>query len=125
MKKPIGIYIFGTIYLILGVVVIIGYIYLLATDWAILTIESYNAGDVVYTAEAAEWIAKYALVPAIFIGGVFAIPGSLLVLKEDHNYKKQGYYLMLLSSVMWTLLILGLITIFHFLREDIKEYLLV
>lgn len=124
MKKPIGIYFFGLVYLTLGIGIVIGYLYLLATDWASFTFESYDAGDVIYSAEAAEWMAKNVLGPAIFMGGALAIPASLLILKDDHAFKKQGYYLMLLASVMWTLPIIGLITIILFLRKDIKEYLL-
>ena len=120
MKKPIVIYLFGILYLILGVFVVIGYTYLLITDWRAFTFSSYDAGDVVYTAEAAEWMAKNALGPALFLGGLFAIPGALLILLEKHDYKKDGYYLMLLSSVMWTLPIIGLITILIFLREADK-----
>ena len=71
LEKPLVIYLFGLLYLILGVFVIIGYIYLVATDYSLITFGSYNAGDVLYTAKAAEWIVVYALAPSLFFGGLF------------------------------------------------------
>ncbi|MHA1293335.1 MAG: hypothetical protein ACTSQJ_11790 [Promethearchaeota archaeon] len=118
MKKPIGIYIVGAIYLFLGIVVIIGYLYLIFTDWAAFSFDSYNAGDVEYSGEAAEFVTKYALGPVLFIGGIFAVLGSILILKKEESL---GWYLTIIASVMWTLPIIGLITIWYFLKDDIKD----
>ena len=124
MKKPVGVTIFGVLYLILSIGVIIAYVYLVATNWSIITFEDYDAVDIIYTAAAAEFIAKYALIPAIFIGGVFALPGSILILFKEDDYGKQGYYLMLMASVLWTLPLIGLINIWYFLKSDVKELFL-
>lgn len=121
MKKPLGIYFFGILYLILGIFVIVGFIYLVITDFSVFSIGSYNAGDVIYSADSAQFVLKFFLAPCIFIGGVIAIPGVIIILKEDSKYKKQGYYLVLIASVAWTLPIIGLITIWYFLKKDIKD----
>ncbi len=119
MEKPLGVKIFGVLYLILGIFVFLGFIYLVITDFSAFTLEPYNAGDVIYSAEAADFMVRYGLGPILAIGGILAIPGSILILKET-NYKQHGYYLMLISSVCWTLPVIGLITIWYFLRSEVK-----
>lgn len=122
MKKPIGIHVFGILYLILGILVVIGYFYLVFTDWAVFTFEAYDAGDVIYSAEAAEFVGKYVLGPVIFLGGLVALPGGILILLRNPAFRRCGYYLMLIASVCWTLPAIGLITITYLLTKNVKDY---
>jgi len=120
MKKPLGIYFFGILYLVLGIFVIVGFIFLVITDFSVFSFGSYNAGDVEYSAQAAEFMVRYVLGPILFIGSIVALPGVFLILKET-DHKDKGYYLILIASVFWTLPIIGLITIWYFLKKDIKD----
>jgi len=122
MRKPLGTRLLGGFYLMLGVGVIIAYIYLVVTDYSIITLSSYDAGDVIYTAEAAEFILVYVLAPALFIGGTVAVPGSILILTQEGKRGEVGYYLMLLASVIWSLLLIGLIAIVILLKKDHKQF---
>ncbi|MGQ4874468.1 MAG: hypothetical protein ACP6IY_10400 [Promethearchaeia archaeon] len=124
MEKPLGILLFGILYIFLGILVVIGYIYLLITDWAIIEFTSYNAGDVVYSAKAAEIVGKYALVPSIFAGGLLAILAGFFILSNNADLKRSGYYILLIASIFWALLLIGLIVVLYFLREKPKNYLL-
>jgi len=123
MKKPVEIYVFSILYVLLGAFVVVGYLYLVFTNWKDFTFTSYNAVDVIYSAEAAEFMAKFVLGPSIFLGGVIALPSSLLILLSS-PLKAYGYYGMLVSSVLWTLPIIGLFTIIVFLKSEIREFLL-
>jgi len=120
MEKMVVVKILGILYLILGLFITIGFLYLVLTDFAAFSFSSYNAGDVIYSAEAVEFMVRYGLGPVLAIGGLFAIPGSILILKETRN-KHYGYYLMLISSVCWTLPIIGLITIWYLLKTEVKD----
>ncbi|MHA1336932.1 MAG: hypothetical protein ACTSPW_14545, partial [Promethearchaeota archaeon] len=101
MEKPFGIILFGILYILLGILVVIGYIYLLITDWSIIKFTSYNAVDVVYSAKAAEIVGKYALAPSIFAGGLLAIPAGFFILSNNADLKRSGYYILLIASIFW------------------------
>jgi len=121
MKKPLGIIILGLLYLVLGLGVIVAYIYLLVTDYSLFSFGSYNAGDVLYSAAAAEWIVKFALAPSIFLGGIFAVPGAVLILTKEERLGEYGYYSMIIASAIWSLPIIGLLAISFLLKDNIKE----
>ena len=118
IEKPVKLYAIEVLYLILGVFVIIAYIYLVITDYSIFTFGGFNAGDTTYTDEMVEIVVKFGIAPSLFIGGLIALPGAILSLSRDD---KKGYYLMLISSGIWSLPLIGLIGIALLLQEDVKS----
>lgn len=119
IEKPIKLYAIGVLYLILGVFVIIGYFYLLTTDFSAFSFTGeFNAGDTTYTPEMQYIVVILAIVPSVFIGGLFAVPGAIIFLTKEN---KIGYYLILISSGIWSLPLIGLIGIAILLQEDVKS----
>lgn len=124
MKKPPEIYIFGILYLILGLIIVPAFFWLVLTDFSAFTFSSpYDAGDVEYSVEAQNFMVRYALGPIFFLGGLFAIPGSILLLLMKDK-ERQGYYLILSASACWSLAVIGLIVIWIFLSKRVRNQIL-
>lgn len=121
-KNSIGVSITSIFYLLLGIIIFVGFIWLVITDFEAFTFsEPYNAGDVEYSVYAQDFMVRYALGPIFFVGGILAIPGSIILLFLKDEIRKYGYYLILFASVMWTLPVIGLIVIWYFLSDKVKS----
>ncbi|MHA1269422.1 MAG: hypothetical protein ACTSPY_06495 [Candidatus Helarchaeota archaeon] len=128
MKKPPKISIISILYILGGILLIcltIGILYLhfsnstLIIDllWTVFPSGGFNAGDTFITINQI-YITLLFLIPISLITGIISIIGGYLAITST---KKIAWYLMILSSILYCLIIIGLIIDYIFLQKDVKE----
>ena len=124
MEKPLKVKIIGTIYLIGGIGVIILAILVLVINTGVLDLLNlvlpnggFNAGDTFIT-NTQLYFAAYFIIPMALITGVLSIISGYLFLTSD---KKIGWYLTLAASILYCLVLIGLIIDIIILKNDVRD----
>jgi hypothetical protein len=128
MKKPLKVKILSFLYILAGLLLIpfsIVVIYLHFTHpdfiptilWELIPEGAFYAGDTSITINQI-YLTILFLLPMFIINGTVSIIGGYLALKSE---KKLAWYLMLASSMLYCLVIVGLIVDYIFLQDDIKS----
>ncbi len=128
MEKPLMIKILAILYLLAGIGLLIlpaAILYLYLTDPTfipnllseIFPTGGFNAGDTFITIDQIYSTLLF-LIPMGFITGILSLSGGYLALISD---KKMAWILMVAASILYCLIIIGLITDYIFLQEDVKK----
>ncbi|MHA1297866.1 MAG: hypothetical protein ACTSO9_00310 [Candidatus Helarchaeota archaeon] len=76
-----------------------------------------NIGDTVVSVDLVIWAANYFFGPLFMITGVVTLPAVYGM----YHLKTWAWKYTLIISIFWTLFIFGLIVVWIFLQEDIKQ----
>ncbi|MBD3228500.1 MAG: hypothetical protein GF329_09955 [Candidatus Lokiarchaeota archaeon] len=127
MNKPLKISILSILYILGGITLFIVSILLVILHftgstliellWIIFPDGGFYAGDTVITI-AQLYNAMLFLLPMFIITSIISAIGGFLAIKTE---KKIAWYLMILSSILYCLIVIGLITDYIFLKEDVKN----
>ncbi len=124
MDKPMKINIIGLLYLIGGIGVLglailipIANIAVLDVFNLILPSGGFFAGDVFITTTSL-YYGAYFVLPMAYISGPISIISGYLLLNTD---KKLAWYLTIAASILYCLILIGLIVDIIILRDDVRE----
>ncbi|MHA1784177.1 MAG: hypothetical protein ACTSVY_16340 [Candidatus Helarchaeota archaeon] len=124
MEKPIKVKIIGILYLLAGISVFILAIIILFFSSVVLDVLNlvfpnggFNAGDTFIT-NIQLYFGAYFLLPMAFLTGVTSTIAGYLFLTTD---KKIAWYLTIASSILYCLILVGLIIDVIILRDDVRE----
>lgn len=128
MNKPLKVKILSILYILGGstlfilsmiilILHLIGSTIISELLWTIFPDGGFYAGDTVITISQLYNVMLF-LLPIFIITGVISTVGGYLTISTE---KKIAWYLMLLSSILYCLIIIGLITDYIFLKEDVKS----
>ena len=124
MEKNLIVKIIGLLYLIGGIGILIIAIVALAspplvidTLNLVLPLGGFHAGDTFITTTQL-YFGAYFIVPMVLITGILSSISGYLFLTSD---KKIGWYLTIAASILYCLLLIGLIVDVIILRDDIRE----
>lgn len=124
MDKPMKINIIGILYLIGGVGVLGLAILIPILNTAVLDIFNmvlpaggFNAGDV-FISTTSLYHGAYFVLPMAYITGPISIIAGYLLLNTD---KKLGWYLTFAASILYCLVLIGLVADIIMLQDDVRD----
>ena len=124
MEKPFIVKLIGLLYIVGGIgILIIAIAALVAPPLVIDTLNlilplgGFSAGDTFITTTQL-YFGAYFIVPMVLITGVLSSISGYLFLTSD---KKLGWYLTIAASILYCLLLIGLIVDIIILRDDVRE----
>ena len=128
MKKPFIIKLLSIVYIMGGILLIIlmpiiAYLHFINSNLICTIIlqifpsGGFGAGDTFINKDQIYFTIIIMIIP-LFINGILSTLGGIYSLKTENQL---GWYLMIGSSIIYTLILIGLITIYIYLKENIKS----